>query len=88
MALSRSSVATLDPTARERTLAGVRALYDDYGRGPDGMQLPWIARCFRASVIEHPWSVPPREAGAEAEAEAEPEAEKPDDDGDLLIDFR
>jgi SAM-dependent methyltransferase len=91
MALSRSSVATLDPKTRERTLAGVRALYDDYGRGPDGMQLPWIARCFRASVIEHPWSVPPREAGLEdASTQDRPESEppKPDDDGDLLIDFR
>lgn len=66
MALSRSVVATLEPSARERKLGEVRALYDDYGRGRDGMQLPWISRCFRAAVVENPWSVPRRE-GADDE---------------------
>lgn len=93
MALSRSTVATLDAPARERTLADVRALYDDYGRGPDGMQLPWIARCFRASVIEHPWSVPRREgadeSGAGEDAGAPVSPPEPDEDADAtLIDFR
>lgn len=93
MALSRSTVATLDEPARERTLADVRALYDDYGRGPDGMQLPWIARCFRASVIEHPWSVPRREgaddAGAGEDAGDHAPTPGPGEDADAtLIDFR
>lgn len=89
LALSDPRVATMDPAARERLLDAVRALYDDYGRGPDGMQLPQIAHCFRASVIEHPWSVPPRD-GADAGAtdgESAPSTGPEDDDG-LLIDFR
>jgi SAM-dependent methyltransferase len=93
MALSRSTIATLESTVRERKLAEVRALYDDYGRGVDGMQFPWIARCFRASVIEHHWSVPPR-AGAEAQADDEegdlgpsPKDDR-EDTAPLLIDFR
>lgn len=85
MALSRSTIATLDPLARERALADVRALYADYGRGMDGMQLPWIARCFRAAVIEHPWSVPRRDDDT---ADAEPETVPDDGDDSLLIDFR
>lgn len=93
MALSRSAVATLEPPLRERKLAEVRALYDDYGRGADGMQLPWIARCFRASVIEHHWQVPPREGAQSSPATeaARPEATAHSDVEDtsaLLIDFR
>jgi len=93
MALSRSTIATLEATARERKLREVRALYDDYGRGVDGMQMAWIARCFRASVIEHHWSVPPRE-GAEVHADDEESAPRPparddrEDTAPLLIDFR
>lgn len=49
---SRSNVAVLDDAARERVLADLLALYDDYGRGMDGMQLPYHARCFRAQVTE------------------------------------
>jgi hypothetical protein len=87
-------VAGLDPHAQERVLAEVRALYADYGRGRDGMQLPSIAHCFKASVVENPWSVPARD-GAEGE-ESDPDAASSDtdgrddghDDGDLLIDFR
>lgn len=92
MALSRSTVATLEAAARERKLAEVRALYDDYGRGADGMQLPWIARCFRASVIEHHWSVPPREGAESADGEegapATPVRDDREDTAPLLIDFR
>lgn len=87
LALLDPRVATMDAAAKERLLDDVRALYDDYGRGPDGMQLPQIAHCFRAGVIEHPWSVPPRD-GADGEADpAQPAGEHDDDDG-LLIDFR
>ncbi len=86
LTLSRVRIASLEPSARERKLDEVRALYDDYMRGPDGMQLPWIIRCYRAAVIENPWSLP-RRAGAEDEAP--PEEPAPDDDTDaLLIDFR
>lgn len=94
VALLDPRVATMDPAAQERLLDSVRALYDDYGRGPDGMQLPQIAHCFRAGVIEHPWSVPPREGTAGSAESVDDDASsstsssaEPDDDG-LLIDFR
>ena len=34
------------------------AFYDDYGRGMDGMQLPYAARCYRATVTEGPDRTP------------------------------
>jgi ubiquinone/menaquinone biosynthesis C-methylase UbiE len=49
---SRSYVASLDEAAREARLDKVRALYDDYGRGHDGMQLAYRTECFRAQVID------------------------------------
>lgn len=94
VALRDPGVATLDPAAQERLLDDVRALYDDYGRGPDGMQLPQIAHCFRAGVIEHPWSVPPRAGATPADDPdgtddaSAPASEVPGDDDGLLIDFR
>ncbi|MCW2791278.1 MAG: class SAM-dependent methyltransferase [Nocardioides sp.] len=54
LVLSRSNVAVLDEDARAAKLAEVLALYDDYGRGMDGMQLPYEARCFRAVVVDRP----------------------------------
>jgi SAM-dependent methyltransferase len=84
LALAQPAVAALDAPARERKLAEVRAFYDDYGRGMDGMQLPWVAHCAKAAVIDHPWSVPRRE-GADDDPVAD-EEEPPDDS--LLIDFR
>ena len=52
--LSRSNVAVLDDEARQAKLAEVLAFYDDYGRGMDGMQLPYVAACFRATVAARP----------------------------------
>ncbi|HET9501359.1 MAG TPA: class I SAM-dependent methyltransferase [Marmoricola sp.] len=49
---SRSAIAVLDETERAAVLEQVRALYDDYGRGPDGMRLPYLTTCFRA-VVRH-----------------------------------
>lgn len=43
-------VAALGDDERARRLEAAGALYDDYGRGADGMQLPWVARCYRATV--------------------------------------
>lgn len=56
---SRSNIATLPPEQREAKLAEVIAFYDDFGRGMDGMQLPYLARCFRAVVGIRPTSPPP-----------------------------
>jgi SAM-dependent methyltransferase len=78
LAASRSSIATLDDTERERALDKVDALYDGYGRGHDGMRLPYLTRCWRAVV--RPQSV------------EEPVTERSDGPGDdtdsLLIDFQ
>ena len=40
------------PAEQEAKLAEVLAFYDDFGRGMDGMQLPYAARCFRAQVLD------------------------------------
>jgi len=49
---SRSNVAVLSPAEQEAKLAEVLAFYDDYGRGMDGMQLPYTASCFRSEVLD------------------------------------
>ena len=80
LALSRSNLAVLDDDERAAKLAEVVAFYDDYGRGMDGMQLPYETRCFRTMVVDKP------EAGTDAPAES-----VTDDGADpdvLLIDFR
>ena len=83
LVLSRSHIAVLDEEARAAKLAEVVAFYDDYGRGMDGMQLPYVAHCFRSAVVARPVAADP--AG-------EPAAETPVNDGSdtdmLLIDFR
>jgi SAM-dependent methyltransferase len=91
LVLSRSNVAVLDDEARAAKLAEVLALYDDYGRGMDGMQLPYDTRCFRAQVLDRPRSPKPTDADATTtEGDDAPQAPAPDDgpDPDLLIDFR
>jgi SAM-dependent methyltransferase len=70
---SRSYVATLGEAERGDLLAQVGALYDHFGRGADGMLLPYVTECYRASVT-----------GA---ANLMDRFRGPDDDG-LLIDFR
>ncbi|MGZ4427227.1 MAG: class I SAM-dependent methyltransferase [Nocardioidaceae bacterium] len=81
---SRSSIAVMPESQREQVLRKVDDLYAEYGRGADGMQLPYVTRCFRAVVRPQP------------EDEPEPERERnsapagPDDGTDtdaLLIDF-
>jgi SAM-dependent methyltransferase len=42
--------AALGPEERESLLAEAGELYDGYGRGPDGMLMPWIVDCYRARV--------------------------------------
>ena len=84
LVLSRSNVAVLDEAGRAAKLAEVLAFYDDFGRGMDGMQLPYVARCFRATVVDQP--------GAEVSDETGDEPEDGPSDGTdtdmLLIDFR
>jgi SAM-dependent methyltransferase len=53
LVLSRSNVTVLSEEGREAKRAEVLAFYDDYGRGMDGMQLPYTCRAFRSVVLEH-----------------------------------
>ena len=96
LVLSRSNIATLDPAGRSAKVAEALALYDDYGRGMDGMQLPYEASCFRAVVSPQPSASGSRggpAAGPPAETDAG-DGEQRDDPNDgtdtdmLLIDFR
>jgi SAM-dependent methyltransferase len=87
---SRSNVAVLSPAEQEAKMAEVLAFYDEYGRGMDGMQLPYTASCFRSQVLD-------RVMPSLTDPAADPTAER-DDSGNqvsdgsstdmLLIDFR
>ncbi|MGN0063901.1 MAG: class I SAM-dependent methyltransferase [Nocardioides sp.] len=52
LALSRSSIASLGADARADKLAEVVDFYDQFGRGMDGMQVPYRVQCFKATVVE------------------------------------
>jgi SAM-dependent methyltransferase len=102
LARSRSNVAVLDPGAQDRVLRKVDELFEDYSRGPDGLLLPYVARCFRAVVrprghIDEPEHSADLTAAAQAAREANELPREPartaqagDDDGPAttLIDFR
>jgi SAM-dependent methyltransferase len=62
LALSRSDIATMEEGERTAKLAEVLAFYDDYGRGMDGMLLPYDTRCFRAVVVDRPRRAEPAPA--------------------------
>ncbi len=55
---SRSHVAMMDDAEREATIEALLALYDDYGRGMDGMQLPYRTRCLRSRALPRPRPAP------------------------------
>ncbi len=82
LARSRSYVATLLERERADVLTRADALYDEYGRGADGMLLPYVTKCYRA-VVRHPRDDEPDPAPGAA---LDPPT---DDDTDaLLIDFQ
>jgi ubiquinone/menaquinone biosynthesis C-methylase UbiE len=88
LVLSRSNVAVLDADARAAKLAEVLAFYDEYGRGMDGMQLPYVTRCYRAFVLDRPAATGTTEAEDGGQGTGgDPPADGPDDET-LLIDFR
>jgi len=66
LVLSRSNVCTLPAEARAAKLREVLAFYDDFGRGMDGMQLPYVTECYRAVVGIKPQSAPKPQVTAEA----------------------
>ncbi|WP_460710805.1 class I SAM-dependent methyltransferase [Nocardioides dilutus] len=88
LVLSRSNIATLPPDQREAKIAEVLALYGEYGRGMDGMQLPYGAHCYRTRVLDRPASY--TGTSETSTVEAEPAAQTSDgaDTDMLLIDFR
>jgi SAM-dependent methyltransferase len=83
---SRSYVALLDDAERDELLARVGTLYDDYGRGPDGMQLPYLTRCYR-TVVRHR-TPPPVPKVTDGIGRIPHPSDPPDDPGTLLIDFK
>ena len=83
---SRSYIASLPEAEREARLDAVRALYDDYGRGHDGMQLPYVTECFRAKV--HDDRADPATSPEDGASHQGPAANDGTDTDMLLIDFR
>jgi SAM-dependent methyltransferase len=76
---SRSAIAMLPDPERADVLRRVDDLYEEYGRGADGMLLPYVTHCYRAVV---------RPPAAVEEVRRRPGGR--DDDGDsdaLLIDL-
>jgi len=89
LVLSRSNVAVLDEAGRAAKLAEVLAFYDEYGRGMDGMQLPYVTHCYRADLLDRP--EPDRHEPARVTTPTERGDDLPTDGPDddmLLIDFR
>ncbi|WP_436702041.1 class I SAM-dependent methyltransferase [Nocardioides sp. BYT-33-1] len=74
LARSLPDVAGLDRTGQESKVREVLAFYDDFGRGMDGMQLPWVTECFRAVVGIQPKTIRQTSAPTGTPA-AEPAAE-------------
>ena len=54
LVVSRSRIASMGESERSRVLRDVDALYDEYGRGHDGMLLPYVSHCYRAVVKPQP----------------------------------
>ena len=85
LVVSRSNISTLPEDERAAKVAEVLAFYDDFGRGYDGMQLPYVTHCFRARVIDRLGG----HAGPGTDDEEQPGPPGDGSDSDmLLIDFR
>lgn len=89
---SMHHVAAMPEARREALLRQVSALYQDFERGHDGMQLPWITCCYRAVVrhqelrVEEPAADGPGQGPAAPPVPTSPTP--PDEPGTHLIDFR
>jgi SAM-dependent methyltransferase len=83
---SRSNIATMPAPEREAVLRNVDSLYDEYGRGADGMLMPYVTHCYRAVV--RPPALVERDDGPSAGPRGDGDRGRDDgDDGALLIDF-
>lgn len=74
------------------TLSAVGALYDDYDRGPDGLQLPYVLNCLRARAVTIEAAIDvvrttPEEVWEVTGSEIIEPIDPPDEPGTLLIDF-
>lgn len=69
------ALAALEAAEKDARLGAALELYDDYGRGVDGMQLPLVHRCYRAEVVAD--AVPAPTADAEPEASGESGEDEP-----------
>lgn len=85
LARSRSHIATMGHEERERHLAEVLAFYDDYGRGMDGMQIPYVTRCYRAAVVDRDETTT---SSPDEPSQEGPVVSDGTDTDMLLIDFR
>jgi SAM-dependent methyltransferase len=85
---SRSNVAVLPPAEQEAKMAEVLAFYDDYGRGMDGMQLPYAASCFRAEALDRVVPTLTSTGSTEDDKEAGNVVSDGSSTDLLLIDFR
>ncbi|HEU4515098.1 MAG TPA: class I SAM-dependent methyltransferase [Nocardioidaceae bacterium] len=84
---SRSNVAVMTGMERDRLLRKVDELYEEYGRGHDGMLLPYITTVCRTTVL--PWAVPEETPAGRPSPDSRPAADVGGcDDDALLIDFR
>jgi len=87
LVVSRSNVALMPDAERGRVLRQVDALYDEYGRGADGMLLPYRTYCYRAVVRPEAAGGPARRNRAHTSSEAPVGPDRLETD-QLLIDFR
>jgi SAM-dependent methyltransferase len=94
---SRSDVAVMDRMAQDRMLRRVDELFDEYDRGPHGLLLPYVTRCYRAVVRprglidepEHSRDLTEAATAVREATRAEREQQAKDDDpATTLIDFR
>ena len=74
---SRSNVAVLSTPEQEAKMAEVLAFYEEYGRGRDGMQLPYTATCFRAQVLDRVTPTLTDSGSAEDDDTSSPTARRP-----------
>jgi ubiquinone/menaquinone biosynthesis C-methylase UbiE len=85
LARSRSTYLVMDEDEQAAHLDAVRAFYEDYGRGMDGMQIPYVTRCYRAVVVDRDEQA--TSVGDEPSQEGPVVSDGSDTDM-LLIDFR
>lgn len=93
LVVSRSVVALMSDRERQRVLHEVDALYAEYGRGSDGMLLPYITTVYRTEVL--PWARTDdptfeewQDRKGEQAGQSTPPGRSGDDPDSLLIDFR